>query len=537
MDYTTAFGPWLKERRVALDLSGEELAACINYSAATLRNLESGRRRPSRQLAERLAHCLKIPPEEYDSFIAFARGVRDLPVLPHLIEPETGKDLPVPLTPMLGRDAVVAAVIQDLLTGGFRLLTLTGAPGVGKTRVGLAVASEVSGAFTDGVCYVELVAVSDPELLAQALAQALGLTLSSGTPVTPQLIAHLRGKHLLLVLDNFEHLLPAAPLLTRLLAAAPRLRILVTSRAALRVVGEYVIEVPTLPLPDLACQPSLEQLAQNPAVALFVARIQATQRHFVLTRANALAVARLCIRLDGLPLALEIMAAWSRLLAPAELLERISEHFDLHWGIYRDVSAHHQTLHAALDRSYALLPPPVQQLLARLSVFVAEWNIEAAEQVCSDAGLCKTAVLAGLATLIDHSLVQIVDDSDTERRFTMLRTIREYARERLRAMEAESVLRMRHAAYYRALAQQAKAASHSLRSPVEIGLTTASAVQETEVGSHNPRQVVWTAWFDREQPNHQTALSGVLEQQNELPVYVSQATRDALPIKDAVTVI
>lgn len=495
MDYPTSFGSWLKQRRATLDLTGEALAACIGYSLATLRNLESGRRRPSRQLAERLADCLQIPPEEQAAFIAFARGTCALPTLSHTSRRETPTNLPVPLTPLLGRADVISAIIHDLHEPDTRLLTLTGPPGVGKTRVGLAVASEVRDAFADGVWYVELAAIRDLELVAAALAQALELVVQGATPVLAQLIEHLRARVVLLVLDNFEHLLPATPLLSKLLSAAPRLRIIVTSRAALRLAGEHVINVPVLPLPERAGLASVAELEQNPAVALFVARTQAIQRQFVLNPANAAPVAQLCIRLDGLPLALEIIASWGRLFSPAELLQRIGEWVDLGYGMRRDVPAHHQTLRAALDWSYALLAVPAQQLLARLSVFVGGWSVDAAEQVCSDATLSTTDVLVGLATLIDHSLVQVIDDRDIERRFTILETIREYAAERLRGQDAEVGLHQRHAAYYRGVLQ--KAAAHL----------------------HGPGQAVWLARLAREHPNIQVALAWALaQQQGELAV-------------------
>lgn len=500
MDDTTSFGRWLKQRRATLDLTAEALAARIGYSVATVRNLEAGQRRPSRQLANRLAECLQIPSEEQAAFIAFARGTRDLPTVLHTSRFEARAHLPVPLTPLLGRADVVAAIIHDLRQPETRLLTLTGSPGVGKTRVGLAVASQMGAACTDGVCYIELAAVRDPDRVAAALVEALELSVSGATPLLAQLIAHLRGRTLLLVLDNFEHLLSAAPLLSTLLSAAPRLRIVVTSRAVLRLVGERVITIPALPLPDLKRQTSVDELAHNPAVALFVARTQAIQHQFALTAANALVVAQLCIRLDGLPLALEITAAWSQLLAPAELLQRISERVDLQYGIYRDVPTHHQTLRAALDWSYALLAPPVRQVLARLSVFVGGWSADAAEQVCSAAELSRTEVLAGLATLIEHSLVQIVDHDATERRFTMLETIREYAREQLRTQADEAALHLRHAAYYRAL------------------------LQEANLQLRTPAQVAWVARLNREHPNMQAALAWAMEQQQgELAVELTAA--------------
>jgi predicted ATPase len=307
-----------------------------------------------------------------------------------------------------------------------RLLTLTGAGGSGKTRLALALAEQVLPAFSDGVCFCELAPIDDAAVVLPTVAQALGLQEAGGEPPLERLKAFLFDRELLLCLDNLEQVAEAAAELAELLAAAPALRLLATSRERLHLQAEHEYPVEPLPLPDAAALPSLEALARVDAVALFLERAQAVKPDFCLTEENADAVAAICRRLDGLPLALELAAARLKLLAPEALLARLEHALELLTGGARDLPARQQTLRATIEWSYQLLSEPEQRLFARLAVFVGGCTLEAAEHVCQ-------ADLDTLQSLVDKSLLRRGEDARGQRRFTMLETVREYALERLGA--------------------------------------------------------------------------------------------------------
>jgi predicted ATPase len=375
-------------------------------------------------------------------------------------------NLPVPLTPFVGRERQVAEVRQALVGPEARLLTLSGPGGTGKTRLALEVARQLLDEFRDGVFFVPLAAIRDPSLVLPTIAQALGLQEAAGQPVADQLSGHLRDKDVLLVLDNLEQVTAAAPAIAGLLAAASRLKVLATSRALLRVYGEHDYPVPPLARPDLRDLPPPERLAEWEAVQLFVQRAQAARAGFALDAGNARAVAEICAGVDGLPLAIELAAARTRLLPLSKIQAGLRSRLDLLAGGPRDLPARQQSLRAAIGWSYDLLDPVLKSLFRLLSVFSGGFTLEAAEAVCGPEGegghgetarASSTDVLPGLESLVDQSLVQ-VSETLGQPRFSMLETIREYAMERLASdVDGEEVAtRQRHTAHFLSLAEEAE---------------------------------------------------------------------------------
>jgi predicted ATPase len=398
--------------------------------------------------------------------------------------------LPVPPTPLIGRELQVASILRLISREEVRLVTLTGAGGTGKTRMALRVAAELSDAFPDGVYFVNLAPISDPELVIATIAHVLDVKDVAGQPILDLLKASLHEKHLLLLLDNFEQVVDAAVQVAMLLTSCPKLKMIVTSRMALHVQAEYEFAVPPLTLPDPKRLTDVEALSQYEAVALFIQRAQAVKPEFYLSNANAPAVAEICVRLDGLPLAIELAAARIKVLPLQALLARLGQRLAVLTSGVRDVPARQQTLRNTIEWSYQLLQASEQRLFRRLSIFVNGCALDAVEAVCAALDSDPTArqVLDGVASLVDKNLLQPAEQERNEPRLVMLETVREYGLELLSESEEMEMTRQAHAAYYLVLAERAE-----------------SELQ----GTH---QALWEGWLELEYDNLLAAWKWAIEQ-------------------------
>ena len=397
-------------------------------------------------------------------------------------------NLPAQLTSLIGREREIQVVCSLLRQPEVRLVTLTGPGGVGKTRLALQVAADLLDEFADGICFVPLAPISDPDLVPSTIAQMLGLKEPGDQSLLDLLKASLQDKCLLLLLDNFEQVLAAVPWLADLLAACPSLKVMVTSRAVLRIRGEHEFPVPSLALPDFTHLPESEALSQYAAVALFLERARTVKLDFQLTSANTRTITKICIRLDGLPLAIELAAARTKLLPPQALLARLRHRLQVLTSAAQDAPVRQQTLRNTLAWSYDLLDAREQQLFRRLSVFVSGCTLEAVEGLYTALGEMPADVLDGIVSLMDKSLLQQMEQDGEEPRLAMLETIREYGLETLAASGEMERTRQAHATYCLALAEQA----------------------ELELGG--PQQAAWLDRLEREHDNLRAALSWTVEQ-------------------------
>lgn len=465
MSEPISFGAWLRQRRRSLDLTQGQLAALVACALGTLRNIETDNTRPSEQLAARLVRTLGVPENDISTMVEFARGLGESPAsaavvstpplelrappASQLVREQRYAQLPTQLTGFVGRAEIIASVHTLLLRPDVRLVTLTGPGGVGKTRVAMQVAAELSDAFADGVAFVDLSAVREASLVLPTIAQTVGVAEGDGQSLQDRVQTAMRGQELLFLLDNFEQVVEAAPVITSLLAACPQIKGLVTSRMTLGVAGEYEWPVPPLSLPDRTNMPPIKQLSQYEAVRLFTERARAANPQFAMTTGNAPAVAEICHQLDGLPLAIELAAAQSRLFKPHALLARLDKRLTFLTG-GRDRPTRQHTLRATLEWSYQLLSPPEQRLLAWLSMFIGGASLEAITAVWSD-NKQTLDVVNGLAALISHSLVQPSVGSEMPR-YSLLEIVREYGREQLVHCGESAAAATQHIAYFQQFA-------------------------------------------------------------------------------------
>ncbi|MCL4504469.1 MAG: tetratricopeptide repeat protein [Chloroflexi bacterium] len=506
---TISFGSWHKRRRKALGLTQENLASLIGCSTVTVKKIESDDLQPSVQLAELIAGRLQIPLAERSQFVSWARGGRTPNPLDSLetpwhrqaatqAVPRRTSSLPAQLTSMVGRKTEIDAAITLLHQADTRILTLTGPPGIGKTRLSVHLAASIQPGFIDGVWFVPLASIHDPALVTSAIAQILGVRELPGIPLLNTLQEYLRDKQLLLILDNFEHVIKATHVVQELLSSAAAVKFMVTSREVLRLYGEQEFPVPPLGLPDPRRLPPLDILRFCPAVALFVERARAIKPDFELTPENAKDIAEICAWLDGLPLAIEMAAARVKWLSPRVLRSRLSQRLVLLTSGPRDVTARQQTLRSAIDWSYELLNPAERALFARFAVFVNGADSVAAQSILdTSVALDDAAVVIQLAdaprsevvdivrSLTDKSLLRVSmpEGANAEPRFSMLDTIREYATDKLMISGELPLMRHRHLAYYAKWAESA------------------------EPRLHGRDQIDWLDHFEDEHDNLRTALN------------------------------
>jgi predicted ATPase/class 3 adenylate cyclase len=417
-------------------------------------------------------------------------------------------NLPLQPTPLIGREKEVAQVCDLLHSDETRLLTLTGPGGTGKTRLALQATADLLDDFPDGTFFAQLATLTESEMFFSAVAETLGVREVGEQPLGESLKDYLCERRMLLLLDNFEQVLEAAPAVTEMLAVAPDLKVLATSRAPLGLYGEHEFPVPPLSMPDLKSPPPLERLTQYEAVGLFVERARAVKPDFKVTNDSAPAVAEICVRLDGLPLAIELAAARIKMLPPKAMLQRLGSRLKLLTGGARDLPERQRTLRATIEWSFALLDEGEQLLFARLAVFSGGRTLEAIEVICDAEGDLPVETFDGISSLLDKSLLRQEEGSSGEPRFVMLETVHEFAREKLEeSREAEEIKRV-HAQYFLTLAEEAypelkganqlewldrlEAEHDNMRAALTLALERKEAEGAISLGG-----ALWLFWFVR----------------------------------------
>lgn len=453
-----SFGDWVRRRRKALDLTRAELSRQVGCATETVKKIERDERRPSLLLAELLADALTVPTEERERFLKSARGELPIDKLSLAAEPlhsflEQQHNLPIPLTPLIDREKELAQIAQLLGNPDCQLITLVGPGGVGKSRIALQAAENQHGLYHRRVCLLSLAGIDSADVLPSAIAAALGMMIGEGQ-TRLQLIRYLQDiRHeLLLVLDNFEHLLDGVELLTEILLRAPRVKMLVTSRERLHLQTEWVLPVEGLPFP--AVEPYRE-FEQYPAVRLFIQTARRVRAQFELDEAETPFLARICQLIEGMPLAIELAASWTHLLSCQEIAQEIEQSMDILATSMRDVPERHRSIRSVFDQSWNLLLEEEQIVLQKLSVFRGGFTREAAEQVAG-------ASLMTLAALVGKSLLRLDPQRDNSIYYNLHELIRQYAQERLveSGQDEEERLREDHLHYFVGLAEQADEELH-----------------------------------------------------------------------------
>jgi predicted ATPase/transcriptional regulator with XRE-family HTH domain len=495
-----SFGDWVKRRRKALDMTQQELAQQVGCSASLIFKVESDARRPSRQIAELLAKHLEIEPGQQELFLKVARQEKSVEQLPPPLpfptsgsiptSPPSSSDPPLPLTSIIGREPELRVIIQQIQDPACRLLTLTGPGGVGKTRLTLEVAHRLNTTFKNGAHFVSLVGTSATEFIVPAIGEALGFVFSGSTELKVQLFNHIKEQHMLLILDNLEHLLNGIELLDELLECAPGIKLLTTSREQLNLRAEWILEVQGLPV---SSHIELNDLESNSAAALFIQRARQANANFNPSAENLPSITRICQLVDGLPLGLELAATWVRVMSLPEIAREIERSMDFLSTPVRDAPPRHRSMRAVFDYSWSLLSDEERQVMRRLSVFRGGFTRDAAEKVAS-------ATLLVLSALLDKSLVRRNESG----RYDLHELLRQYANAQLHSEgQEEQAVRRGHAEYYLSLLEARKPMLQSRRQRAALAELSPEtdnirAAWDEAVSSRHMdllRRAVWSLWY------------------------------------------